>query len=218
MKKNTAFIILALTSISLVGCSKKTIEPAYQKAERLPSFEQDSFDEYVTDTQQWLTSNRVFITDDQQFELEANSPREYKPAQPNGQAVLLVHGLSDSPYSFNDVATHLAEQGYLVRAVLLPGHGSKVGDLQLPTLSDWQGVVDHHTRLLQQEYDSVWLGGYSTGANLVTSQAINDPLHFKLDVVFSRISTCIIFREIRRSGKLYNDMGRPRTRRKTITL
>ncbi|MEZ9465093.1 alpha/beta hydrolase, partial [Vibrio splendidus] len=82
----------------------------------------------------------------------------YQPVSPNGKAVLLVHGLGDSPYSFKDIATHLAEQGYLVRTVLLPGHGSRVGDLMQPSLEDWQGVVAHHTQLLEQEYDSVWLG------------------------------------------------------------
>ena len=141
----------------------------------MPEYQQDSFDAYVNDTQDWLLKNRVFMTKDKQLEIQLNSPTEYQPAKPNGKAVLLVHGLGDSPYSFKDIATHLAEQGYLVRTVLLPGHGSRVGDLMQPNLEDWQGVVAHHTQLLEQEYDSVWLGGYSTGANLVTSQAMNDP-------------------------------------------
>jgi esterase/lipase len=141
----------------------------------LPKYQQDNFDAYVNDTQGWLLKNRVFMTKDKQLEIQVNSPTEYKPTQPNGKAILLVHGLGDSPYSFKDIATHLAQQGYLVRTILLPGHGSRVGDLIQPSLEDWQGVVAHHTKLLKQEYDSVWLGGYSTGANLVTSQAINDP-------------------------------------------
>ncbi|NOH98347.1 alpha/beta fold hydrolase [Vibrio sp. 99-70-13A1] len=175
MMKPTIISILAISSIALVGCSKEVIDPAYQKSDHLPNFKQASFTDYVEETQEWLSSHRVFMTDDKQFEIDVNSPAQYTPTNPNGQAVLLVHGLGDSPYSFHDVATHLADQGYLVRTVLLPGHGSKVGDLQLPTLQDWQEVVDYHTQLLQKEYDSVWLGGYSTGANLVTSQAINDP-------------------------------------------
>ena len=174
MMKLTIISILAISSIALVGCSKEVIDPAYQKSDHLPNFKQASFNDYVEETQEWLLSHRVFMTDDKQFEIDANSPAQYTPTNPNGQAVLLVHGLGDSPYSFHDVATHLADQGYLVRTVLLPGHGSKVGDLQLPTLQDWQEVVDYHTQLLKKDYDSVWLGGYSTGANLVTSQAIND--------------------------------------------
>ncbi|KOO11248.1 esterase, partial [Vibrio xuii] len=54
------------------------------------------------------------------------------------------------------------------------GHASKVGDLQLPTLEDWQGVVHHHIQLLKQDTDSIWVGGYSTGAKLVASEALKD--------------------------------------------
>ncbi len=45
----------------------------------------------------------------------------------------------------------------------------------LSTAKDWQAVVAHHSGLLKQQYSSVWLGGYSTGANLVTTQALKDP-------------------------------------------
>lgn len=129
MHSKTILTLLALTTLSLVGCSNETIAPAYETSPDLPEYQQDSFDAYVNDTQDWLLKNRVFMTENKQLEIQLNSPTEYKPASPNGKAVLLVHGLGDSPYSFNDIATHLSEQGYLVRTVLLPGHGSRVGDL-----------------------------------------------------------------------------------------
>lgn len=173
-KSAFAFYIAAAVTTVMVGCSSQPTDPAFEKAESLPSYSQSSFSQYVSDTKAWLNENRHFVSSDSKSEIESVLPREYQPTKPNGQGVLLVHGLGDSPYSFVDVATHLAEQGYLVRTVLLPGHGSKVGDLQLPTLQDWQGVVHHHIELLKQETDSVWLGGYSTGANLVTSEALND--------------------------------------------
>lgn len=167
------FALLA-SALLLGGCRNSGVVPQYQVAASLPAYQQDSFEAYVTETKQWLTENRIFQLEDKEKELRANLPYELKPENPNGQGVLLVHGLADSPYSFVDVAAHLVRQGYLVRTILLPGHGSKVGDLMLPTLSDWQGVVSHHTALLKEEVDAVWLGGYSTGANLVTSQAVND--------------------------------------------
>lgn len=174
MNKIIKFSLPTLALIGIFGCSHEPTVPAYQASGELPAYQQDNFERYQSDTQEWLASHRIFVSQDHQKEIELNSPTEYQPQQPNGQAVLLVHGLGDSPYSFHDIATYLAQQGYLVRTVLLPGHGSRVADLMLPSLEDWQEVVDHHTKLLQQEYDSVWLGGYSTGANLVTSQAIKD--------------------------------------------
>lgn len=173
-KSAFAFYITAAIISVIVGCSNASQDPAFDKAEALPSYTQDNFKQYIEETREWLTQNRLFITGDKEAELAQVLPREYQPEHPNGQGVLLVHGLGDSPYSFHDVAIHLAEQGYLVRTLLLPGHASKVGDLQLANLQDWQGVVDHHIALLKKTTSRVWLGGYSTGANLVTSAALDD--------------------------------------------
>ena len=158
----------------LTACSQSKTDPNYVASASLPSYSQDNFQQYINETKQWLSQHRVFKTDNIEKELQANAPFELIPEDSNGDAVLLVHGLGDSPYSFMDVAQHLAAQGYLVRTVLLPGHGSKVGDLMLPTLEDWQNVVSHHIALLKPKANKLWLGGYSTGANLVTSEALND--------------------------------------------
>jgi len=170
----SALAFILIYGAALTGCESMPEDPNYLTADGLPDYNQADFDTYLQETQRWLLANRVFNSADEDKEIAANLPYEIKPENPNGQGVLLVHGLADSPFSFIDIAKHLAQQGYLVRTVLLPGHGSKVGDLILPTLADWQGVVAHHTQLLKQDVDKVWLGGYSTGANLVVSEAIND--------------------------------------------
>tara|TARA_R110001583_G_scaffold308_1_gene2806 strand:- start:25 stop:1188 length:1164 start_codon:yes stop_codon:yes gene_type:complete len=169
------YCIAFISSIALLtACSQSNTDPNFVASASLPSYSQDNFQQYIDETKQWLSQHRVFKTDNIEKELQANTPFELIPEKPNGDAVLLVHGLGDSPYSFMDVAQHLAAQGYLVRAILLPGHGSKVGDLMLPTLEDWQNVVSHHIALLKPKTKKLWLGGYSTGANLVTSEALND--------------------------------------------
>ncbi|WP_372880461.1 alpha/beta hydrolase [Psychromonas sp.] len=175
-KMLSAAVMLAVTGayFLLQGCSGKADNPSYAASASLPRFNQASFSEYVADTRRWLEDNRVFISDNQAREIALNLPGEYQPEVPNGESVLLVHGLGDSPYSFVDIARHLAGKGYLVRTILLPGHGSKVGDLILPSQADWLGVVHHHSQLLKQVSEKVWLGGYSTGANLVTAEAIQD--------------------------------------------
>ncbi|GAL36723.1 lysophospholipase [Vibrio maritimus] len=169
-----AFYLSAFITAGIIGCSTKNENPSFAHAPSLPSYQQSTYQDYVDETQQWLAEHRVYKTDEHDLEVALNSPFEVVPEDPNGEAVLLVHGLGDSPYSFRDIANHLAKQGYLVRAILLPGHGSKVGDLILPSYEDWHGVVEHHTALLLEEYPSIWLGGYSTGANLVTSKALLD--------------------------------------------
>ncbi|WP_315983897.1 serine aminopeptidase domain-containing protein [Aliamphritea spongicola] len=72
------------------------------------------------------------------------------------------------------MAQALSQQGFLVRTILLSGHGSRPADLMLADSDEWQTMVSHHTQLLQQQVSEVWLGGFSTGANLATSEALNN--------------------------------------------
>jgi esterase/lipase len=132
---------------------------------------QSSFAQYRQQTVEWMQQHRSFQTHDHPAELEWNAPHEWRPmGQPKG-AILLVHGLGDSPWSFNDVGMKLAAQGFLVRTVLLPGHGTQPSDMLDVTLKEWQQVVREQTRTLSREVPKVYLGGFSTGANLVLDYA-----------------------------------------------
>ncbi|WP_330926849.1 alpha/beta hydrolase [Candidatus Sororendozoicomonas aggregata] len=173
MKESLTIVVMITTLLLLTACSNTDKNPFYQSSSQLPRFGQESFEHYLKDTRQWLYENRVFHTRDKARELYFNMPFELKPEHPNGEGALLVQGLGDSPYSFRDIAEHLVRRGYLVRTILLPGHGSKPGDLKLPTVKDWQSIVAHHAKLLGKAVKTVWLGGYSTGANLVTDYALN---------------------------------------------
>lgn len=135
---------------------------------------QEDFQSYLEETTQWIRENRLYRTENKNLEVAVNSPFEFKPAKPE-KGVLLIHGLSDSPYSFIDISGRLYEQGFLVRTVLLPGHGGKPADLMIPTIDNWLELIAHHTALLQQEVDQVWVGGFSTGANLAMIEAMNNP-------------------------------------------
>ena len=132
---------------------------------------QSSFAEYRQQTLAWLQQNRTFQTADHDAELAWNAPREWRPEGVAKRGILLVHGLGDSPWSFNDVGQTLADQGFLVRTVLLPGHGSKPSDMLDVTLRQWQQVVREQTLILRREVPTVYLGGFSTGANLVLDYA-----------------------------------------------
>lgn len=166
-------LLIALFLISAQGCASM-----YQKQSDLHlsaayyNYLQDDFARYVEVTRQWLADHRNFISDDRGKELAMNSPFALNPANDTDKAVLLVHGLGDSPYYFKDVASLLQQQGFHVQVLLLPGHGSQPADLMLPSYGDWQNMVDHYASLLKRDYQEVWLGGFSTGANLVTIHAI----------------------------------------------
>jgi alpha-beta hydrolase superfamily lysophospholipase len=87
----------------------------------------------------------------------------------------LIHGLGDSPFSFVDLGPALAARGLLVRAILLPGCGTNPEDLIGVKLDDWRRTVAEHAALMATEVDRVYLGGFSTGANLALDHALADP-------------------------------------------
>lgn len=169
-------VLLLLGVVVLAGCTQIPDTPYFQPSSNLPTYKYDSFQSYQEETRKWLMENRAFITTDKTREVDANAPFELKPRNAGkvSKGILLVHGLADSPYSFVDVAQALADKGFLVRTLLLSGHGSRPADLLQVDISDWEGAVKHHTQLLQEEVDEVWLGGFSTGANLVTTLASDD--------------------------------------------
>ena len=109
-------------------------------------------------------------------EVEWNAPGEWTPAeaaepgQPR-KGILLIHGLGDSPWTFVDIAAELSKRGYLVRTVLLPGHGTRPEDVMYVTADDWRQVVRQQADAMRRDVDTLYLGGFSTGANLALEYA-----------------------------------------------
>lgn len=135
---------------------------------------QDSFARYSEETRQFIAAHRHFQGAGHTAEIGFNAPFERRPDAPPHKGIVLVHGLGDSPWSFVDLADALARQGFLVRTVLLAGHGTQPADMMHVDLSDWQRVVREQVALMKREVPEVYLGGFSTGANLVTSYAMDD--------------------------------------------
>jgi hypothetical protein len=74
------------------------------------------------------------------LETPYNRSFELVPAEIRG-AALLVHGLSDSPYSMRALADTLYAQGYYVLALRLPGHGTLPAALVDVSWRDWYAAV-----------------------------------------------------------------------------
>lgn len=146
------------------------------KDEKVLSHTQNTFKEYRKDIKEYIKNNRNFISKDEASELEYNLPFEINNASNSNirKGILLVHGLGDSPFYFKNIATRLALQGFLVRVILLPGHGNNPIDLKYVKSNAWSNAVKHQILLIKKEVDELWLGGFSTGANLVTSYALQD--------------------------------------------
>lgn len=167
-------VVLLCALVLLSSCAVPPDSPRFQPSGNLPRHDQASFDQYVRDTRAWIADNRAFIGEDRYREIALNAPFERRPGTPTNRGILFVHGLGSSPWYFTDVANAMAEDGWLVRSILLPGHGTRPADLMLPGHDDWENAVAHHTKLLADDVDELWLSGFSTGGNLVTTQAFQD--------------------------------------------
>jgi esterase/lipase len=86
-------------------------------------------------------------------------------------SALLVHGLSDSPYSMRGIAETLQSQGYYVVALRMPGHGTAPTGLVDVSWEDWYGaaVLAAKHAVARAGPDKPFIaGGHSTGAAIVT--------------------------------------------------
>jgi len=93
------------------------------------------------------------------FELKVKHPKA---------GILLLHGMSDSPYSLHTQAQYLHEEGYWVLALRLPGHGTVPSGLRNIKWEDMASVVQMGMKHLEKKVAAkpIHIMGYSTGASL----------------------------------------------------
>jgi alpha-beta hydrolase superfamily lysophospholipase len=96
------------------------------------------------------------------------------PAAIRGGA-LLIHGLTDSPYSMRAAADALHARGYYTLALRMPGHGTTPGGLSRATAEDWMGAVRMGARHVRKTIGAdrpLILVGYSNGGALSVRYAL----------------------------------------------
>jgi esterase/lipase len=131
------------------------------------------FDEYINDARKMITQHRVDLNTDQASKIiEANAPFEWRPyaSERYERGILLIHGLYSCPFALRDIGAHFLKQGYLVRAVLLPGHGTVPGDLLAVHRQDWLDTVANAISATSEIVDDFYICAHSMGASLAILQ------------------------------------------------
>jgi len=91
-------------------------------------------------------------------------------------AVLLVHGLSDSPYAMRSLAELFRDQGFYVLVLRLPGHGTIPSGLLHVRWEDWYAAVElaaKHAASRAGPDHPFYAGGFSTGAALTALYSLH---------------------------------------------
>lgn len=136
-----------------------------------------SVDQRITKEDQYIL-NRYYtesVCHPDHQEKNWNRTVELHPEHPKG-GVLLLHGLSDSPYSMRALAHIFYQQGYYVLVLRLPGHGTIPAMLKIPTWKDWVAATDlaaRHVRSVIGPDAPFFLGGYSNGGLIATYYTLN---------------------------------------------
>jgi alpha-beta hydrolase superfamily lysophospholipase len=119
------------------------------------------------------------------FAQDWNRSYELLPAAAPVGAVVLLHGLSDSPYSLRHVALAYVSRGYAAIGLRLPGHGTVPAGLTRAHWQDWRAA----TRLAMREARRVagagkpiHVVGYSNGGALALQYTLDAVSGSKLDV------------------------------------
>jgi len=151
--------------------------------------ENELFDEAAALAKTWQGNGEAFEQsrfnpDGAIRKLAAGAPynRSFRltPTAPVGGA-LLVHGLTDSPYSMHAVAEALYRRGFEVTVLRLPGHGTLPSMMTEMRYRDWAAAVELAARDVAARTPAgapYYIGGYSTGATLAlihTLRALGDP-------------------------------------------
>ncbi len=94
-------------------------------------------------------------------------------------AIVLVHGLTDSPYFMKAIGKRFYAMGFNVLLPLLPGHGLKIPDSQIDTVTftQWLDEVNFAVDCATGLGEQISIGGLSAGGNLATYKAITDKKH-----------------------------------------
>ena len=99
-------------------------------------------------------------------------PRPFDLAgDPGGVGVLLIHGFTGTPFEMRYLGARLAERGFTVVGPRLPGHGTRVEDLDATTARHWVGAVDRAFTDLRARCAEVAVVGQSLGGLLTLDLA-----------------------------------------------
>ena len=98
--------------------------------------------------------------------------------QPEGTpagAVVLLHGLTDSPYSLRHIAQRYVESGYVAVAIRMPGHGTVPGGLAAVEWEQWTAATRlavREARRLAGPSVPLHVIGFSNGGALAMKYAL----------------------------------------------
>ncbi len=109
-----------------------------------------------------IFSNSQKNTSDLDFEFTGNN---------NQRAVLLLHGMTGSPFEMKQYGKKLYKEGFDIYCPCLPGHGKDIHNVKYVKYQDWLQFSEEKYLALKKNYSEVYLGGICMGAAIALAIA-----------------------------------------------
>ncbi|MFV2059459.1 MAG: alpha/beta hydrolase, partial [Gammaproteobacteria bacterium] len=128
----------------------------------------------IKDKTQLNRFNHASIADPQQWPFNWNQSFELSVSKPK-IGVLLIHGMSDSPYSLHRIGQQLQSDGAWVTGLRIPGHGTAPAGLVDVSWQDMAAAVKLAVKHLRQQIGDkpLYIIGYSNGGALALNYTLN---------------------------------------------
>jgi alpha-beta hydrolase superfamily lysophospholipase len=110
------------------------------------------------------------------FKQDWNRSYIMEPDGPPVGAVVLLHGLTDSPYSLRHIARLYRDHGYVAVAIRLPGHGTVPAGLSSVAWEDWSAATRLAVREARRRIGPskpLHIVGFSNGGALAMKYALD---------------------------------------------
>lgn len=110
------------------------------------------------------------------FAQDWNRSYEILPSGTPIGAVVLIHGLTDSPYSLRHIARHYAARGFVAIGLRVPGHGTVPAALTESTWEDWMAatrVAMREARRVAGASLPIHMVGFSNGGALALKYSLD---------------------------------------------
>lgn len=176
----------ATLALALVACaSVSELGPRHAPSRRAVPMPSAEFGDYVASAEVGIAqANRAIgppldadvVKDRAPFELRPHGPCARAPDGRYEKAALLIHDLGGTPYEMRDMARAFADACYLVRAILLPGHGTVPGDLLDTSYQQWVDATRSAVASFEGAAERVVLVGFGLGGTLAIDYAISEAL------------------------------------------
>lgn len=110
------------------------------------------------------------------FAQDWNRSYVLEPAGPSSGVVVLLHGLTDSPYSLRHIARHYQARGWTAVAPRMPGHGTVPAGLTGVDWEDWAAATRLAVREARRRVPApapLHLVGFSNGGTLAMNHTLD---------------------------------------------